>query len=91
MLKTKVIRRILESCRDQDTRETEARTRPGTRSPAAGGGLAGVAPPSGSPRRTTLRDPRLGAKPRHTASQAQSGLSGRQWSLSASSVPVDSL
>jgi len=65
VLKAKVIRTIIEAC---DAAEESAGIgggpRPGGRSPAAGGGLAG-APPRARQRkaRATLRDPRLGQSP----------------------------
>lgn len=61
MLKSKVIRTIIETCRDQEPRQDRDRPRPGTRSPAAGGGLAGAVPSSGPLRRKGAHpDPRLG-------------------------------
>jgi hypothetical protein len=61
MLKSKVIRTIIDSCRDQAPGSAETRARAGNRSPAAGGGLAGPVPPAGAPRRrAALHDPRLG-------------------------------
>ena len=61
MIKSKVIRTIIESCREPGPPGTEARVRSGRRSPAAGGGLAGAVPPDGAKsRKAALRDPRLG-------------------------------
>ena len=60
MIKSKVIRTIIESCREPEARDAQAPVRAGRRSPAAGGGLAGAAPPAGPPRKVTHRDPRLG-------------------------------
>ncbi|OLD62539.1 MAG: hypothetical protein AUI47_12205 [Acidobacteria bacterium 13_1_40CM_2_68_5] len=60
MLKSKVIRTIIAACTPEPP-GTGADPRPGTRSLAAGGGLAG-APPRARLRRArvTMRDPRLG-------------------------------
>jgi hypothetical protein len=60
VVKSKVIRIIIESCREPGSREAPS-PRAGRRSPAAGGGLAGAVPPGTAPsRKPSLRDPRLG-------------------------------
>ncbi|OLD65666.1 MAG: hypothetical protein AUI52_06665 [Acidobacteria bacterium 13_1_40CM_2_68_10] len=61
MVKSKVIRTIIESCREPGPRGARTLLRAVRRSPAAGGGLSGAVPPTGAPAaRGTLRDPRLG-------------------------------
>jgi hypothetical protein len=60
MLKSRVVERIMESCRHQDAPRAGTPVRPGTRSPAAGGGLTGGVRAGAAHHRTLPRDPSLG-------------------------------
>ncbi|HEU4403164.1 MAG TPA: hypothetical protein VFT43_13780 [Candidatus Polarisedimenticolia bacterium] len=68
MTKADLIRTILERCRVQVRASGSGALRPSTKSPAAGGGLAGVSDPARERAGATLRHPQTGggfSAPRH--------------------------
>jgi len=77
-MKSKVIRTILETCREPEARGAQVPARAGRRSPAAGGGLAGAAPPAAPTRKAAHSDPRLGQS--LEARRAPRRGSRRRWS-----------